>query len=175
MKRIGSLVFMGIFMLLTLSACSNIAPSFSQATSEQNNTQEENSMQEYTDMLEHQQDANAFTIKISVNGTELTAVLENNVTTRALVEQMPMTLSMRDLYDREICYNYGTGAFPTETLRNDSYEVGDIIYWPTAGSFVILYRQNGEQFSRQHLGHIESGVEVFETTGNTNVTFELMN
>ena len=124
MKRIGSLVFMGIFMLLTLSACSNIAPSFSQATSEQNNTQEENSMQEYTDMLEHQQDANAFTIKISVNGTELTAVLENNVTTRALVEQMPMTLSMRDLYDREICYNYGTGAFPTETLRNDSYEVG---------------------------------------------------
>ena len=175
MKRIGSLVFMGIFMLLTLSACSNIAPSFSQATSEQNNTQEENSMQEYTDMLEHQQDANAFTIKISVNGTELTAVLENNVTTRALVEQMPMTLSMRDLYDREICYNYGTGAFPTETLRNDSYEVGDIIYCPTAGSFVILYRQNGEQFSRQHLGHIESGVEVFETTGNTNVTFELMN
>ena len=68
-----------------------------------------------------------------------------------------------------------TVAFPTETLRNDSYEVGDIIYWPTAGSFVILYRQNGEQFSRQHLGHIESGVEVFETTGNTDVTFESMN
>lgn len=82
-------------------------------------------MQEYTNSLERQQNANAFTIKISVNGTELTAVLENNVTTRALVEQMPMTLSMRDLYDREICYNYGTGAFPTETLRNDSYEVGD--------------------------------------------------
>ena len=87
---------------------------------------------------------------------------------------MPMTISMRDLYDREMCYNYGAGVFPTEMLRNDSYEVGDIIYWPTAGSFVILYRQNGEQFSRQHLGHIESGVEVFETTGNTDVTFELM-
>ena len=132
-------------------------------------------MQEYTNSLERQQNANAFTIKISVNGTELTAVLENNVTTRTLVEQMPMTLSMRDLYGREMCYNYGAGTLPTETLRNDSYEVGDIIYWPTAGSFVILYRQNGEQFSRQHLGHIESGVEVFETTGNTDVTFELMN
>ena len=79
-------------------------------------------MHEYTNLLEHQQNANAFTIKISVNGTELTAVLENNVTTRALVEQMPMTISMRDLYDREMCYNYGAGTFPTETLRNDSYE-----------------------------------------------------
>ena len=44
-------------------------------------------MQEYTNSLEHQQNANAFTMKISVNGTELTAVLENNVTTRALVER----------------------------------------------------------------------------------------
>lgn len=161
-------------MLLTLSACSNRESSISQVASELNSTQGENTMQEYTNTLENQQDADLFTIKISVNGTELTAVLENNVTTRALVEQMPMTLPMRDLYDREMCYNYGAGAFPTETLRNDSYEVGDIIYWPTAGSFVILYRQNGEQFSRQHLGHIESGVELFETTGNTDVTFELI-
>ena len=175
MKQICAGILIGIVMLMTLSACSNIDSSFSEVVSEQNSTQGDNTMQEYTNSLERQQNANAFTIKISVNGTELTAVLENNVTTRALVEQMPMTLAMRDLYDREMCYNYGAGAFPTETLRNDSYEVGDIIYWPTAGSFVILYRQNGEQFSRQHLGHIESGVEVFETTGNTDVTFELMN
>ena len=174
MKQVCAGILMGIVMLLSLSACSNIDSSFSQDVSEQNSIQGDNTMQEYTNLLEHQQNANAFTIKISVNGTELTAVLENNVTTRALVEQMPMTISMRDLYDREMCYNYGAGVFPTEMLRNDSYEVGDIIYWPTAGSFVILYRQNGEQFSRQHLGHIESGVEVFETTGNTDVTFELM-
>ena len=175
MKQVCAGILFGIFMLLTLPACSSIDSSFSQVVSEQNSIQGENILQESTNSLERQQTADAFTLKISVNGTELTAILENNVTTRALVEQMPMTLSMRDLYDREMCYNYGAGAFPTETLRNDSYEVGDIIYWPTAGSFVILYRQNGEQFSRQHLGHIESGVEVFETTGNTDVTFELMN
>lgn len=160
-------------MLLSLSACSDTESSISQVASEWNSAQGENTMQEYTDMLEHKQDADSFTIKISVNGTELSAVLENNATTRALVEQMPITLPMRDLYDREMCYNYGASAFPTETLRNDSYEVGDIIYWPTAGSFVILYRQNGEQFSRQHLGRIEAGVELFETTGNADVTFEL--
>ncbi|MFQ9440474.1 MAG: cyclophilin-like fold protein [Acutalibacteraceae bacterium] len=170
MKQICAGILIGIVMLMTLSACSNIDSSFSQVVSEQNSTQGDNTMQEYTNSLERQQNANAFTIKISVNGTELTAVLENNVTTRALVEQMPMTLSMRDLYDREICYNYGTGAFPTETLRNDSYEVGDIIYWPTAGSFVILYRQ-WRTIQQATSGHIELGWRYLETTGNTDVTF----
>ncbi len=184
MKRFYIFLLLGIAALLTLSACSGTTSPVtsenatsilnSQDMSELNSVQGEHTMQEYTDTSENQPNADSFTIKISVNGTELTAVLENNATTRALVEQMPMTLPMRDLYDREMCYNYGSGAFPTETLRNDSYQVGDIIYWPTAGSFVILYRQNGEQFSRQHLGHIESGVEVFETTGDTNVTFELI-
>ena len=43
-----------------------------------------------------------------------------------------------------------------------------------SGSLVILYAQNGEQFARQHLGHIESGVEIFETTGDVDVTFDII-
>lgn len=87
---------------------------------------------------------------------------------------MPMTLSMKDLFGREMCYNYGPDALPTDNLRSDRYEVGDIVYWPPVGSFVILYGQNGERFSRQQLGHISEGVEIFETTGSTEVTFELV-
>ena len=113
-------------------------------------------------------------IRITVGDTELYANLEDNATTRAWVEQMPMTLSMQDLYGREMCYRYGADAMPTEELRSDGYEVGDIAYWPPRGSLVILYAQNGEQFERQHLGHIESGVEIFETTGDVDVTFEMM-
>lgn len=114
-------------------------------------------------------------IKITVGDTELFATLEDNATTRALIEQMPMTLSMDDLYGREMCYRYGANALPTDNMHSDGYEVGDIAYWPPRGSLVILYAQNGEQFERQHLGHIESGVEIFETTGDTDVTFELVN
>lgn len=88
-------------------------------------------------------------------------------------EEMPMTLSMQDLYGREMCYRYGADTFPTDTLRSDGYEVGDIAYWPPRGSLVILYGQNGEQFERQHIGHISEGVEVFETTGDAEVTFEI--
>lgn len=116
---------------------------------------------------------NEYQITITVGSTVLNAVLEKNATTDALVEQMPLTLSMLDLYGREMCYRYGAGALPTDTLRSDGYQVGDIAYWPPRGSLVILYAQNGEQFERQHLGHISEGVEVFETTGDTEVTFSL--
>lgn len=113
-------------------------------------------------------------IRITVGDTELFATLEDNATTRALIEQMPMTLSMNDLYGREMCYRYGANALPTDSLRSDGYAVGDIAYWPPRGSLVILYEQNGEQFERQHLGHIDSGVEIFATTGDTQVTFEVI-
>ena len=113
-------------------------------------------------------------IKITVGDTEFFATLEYNATTRAWMEEMPMTLSMSDLYDREMCYRYGNGTFPTDSLRSDGYEVGDLAYWPPMGSLVILYEQNGEQFERQHLGHIDSGVEVFANTGDVDVTFEIV-
>lgn len=114
-----------------------------------------------------------YMIKITVGDTELYAEFEDNSTTRALIEQMPMTLSMSDLYGREMCYRYGAYALPMDELVSDGYEVGDIAYWPPGGSLVILYKQNGEQFERQHLGHIDSGVEIFATTGDAEVTFEL--
>lgn len=112
-------------------------------------------------------------ILIRVEGKELSAVLENNAATRALIKKLPMTVMMKDLYAREMCYRMGPGALPTENLRSDRYEVGDIIYWAPGGSLVILYEQNGEEFTRQQLGHIDKGVEFFKTTGDVNVTFEI--
>lgn len=113
-------------------------------------------------------------VKITVGDTELLATLEDNATTRELISQMPMTLPMMDLYGREMCYRYGAYALPTDNLQSDGYEVGDIAYWAPGGSLVILYKQNGEHFERQHLGHIDSGVEVFENTGDIDVTFEVV-
>ena len=55
MKQICAGILIGIVILLTLSACSNIDSSFSQVVSEQNSTQGDNTMQEYTSSLERQQ------------------------------------------------------------------------------------------------------------------------
>lgn len=111
-------------------------------------------------------------IKITAGNHTMYAELEDNEAARAWAAQMPLTLPMENLYDREMCYRYGAGTLPTEHLRSDNYEVGDIVYWPPRGSLVILYRQNGERFERQQIGHISEDVGFFENAGNTEVTFE---
>lgn len=118
--------------------------------------------------------ADAVKVKISVGGREFTAIFEGNAASRALVQKMPFTVRMDDLYGREMCYRMGAGALPEGTLRSDRYEVGDIVYWPPRGSLVILYEQNGEQFARQQIGYIAEGVEFFKTTGDIDVTFEVV-
>lgn len=112
-------------------------------------------------------------MKIKVNGRELTAVMADNPTTRALMEKMPMTLPMMNLYGREMCYRFGE-ALPMGTLRVDRYEVGDIVYWPPRHSFVILYRQTGEEFERQQVGHITESLDVFADGSDADVTFEMV-
>ena len=153
-----------------------------QTDSVENNTvAEETNVNEITEMdrienptITSETEVAEVRVKITVGETELIAVMEDNATTQAIIEQMPMTLSMMDLYEREMCYRYGAYALPTDNLRSDGYAVGDIAYWAPGGSLVILYKQNGEQFERQHLGHIDSGVEIFESTGDVDVTFELV-
>ncbi|MBQ3402866.1 MAG: hypothetical protein IJG65_05800 [Synergistaceae bacterium] len=114
--------------------------------------------------------AEGMSITITAGGRTLNATLEDNPASRALYERLPLTLRMEDLYDREMCYHL-EDALPTGRLVSDGYRVGDLIYWPPRKSLVIMYRQNGERFSRQYLGHIDEGVEIFESTGDIEVTF----
>ena len=114
--------------------------------------------------------AEAMKIIVAVNGKNLYATLEDNPASRAMYEKMPFTVKMKNLYGRELCFNLPF-ALPEGRQTATNYEVGDIIYWPPRHSFIILYKQNGERFRRQHLGHIEAGVEMFSTAGDIDVTF----
>ncbi len=57
-----------------------------------------------------------------------------------------VTLSMMELYGREMRYRYGVYALPVDELRSDGYEAGAPAYWVPGGGLVILYKQNGEEF-----------------------------
>ena len=109
-------------------------------------------------------------IIVAIQGKNLYATLEENPASRALYERMPLTFRMRNLYSREVSCSL---PYPLTTgqLSANNYRVGDIIYLPSRHSLAILYKQNGLRFQRQHLGHIDEGVEVFATTGDVEVTF----
>lgn len=109
-------------------------------------------------------------IIVAVKGKNLYATLEDNPASRALYELMPITVKMRNLYKREMKFDL-PAKLPVSSLAGNNYRVGDIIYWPPRQSLAIIYSQNGERFRRQHLGHIDSGAEIFRTMGDTVVTF----
>ncbi|MDR1901263.1 MAG: hypothetical protein LBQ88_03135 [Treponema sp.] len=111
-------------------------------------------------------------VKIMVGNTTLTATLLDNATSLAFFAKLPLTVKMDDLYNREMCYHF-PDALPTDNVPTTGYEVGEIIYWPLRHSLVIMYAQNGERFSMQKIGRIDSGVEIFRSTGDANVTFEV--
>lgn len=115
----------------------------------------------------------ALKLKITAGDKILFATLEDNPTVRDFIKKLPATLPMENLYGREMCYLYGAGALAESATRSDGYEVGDLIYWLPRGSFVILYKQNGELFERVQLGHIDGDLNFFDGGGDMEITFEL--
>lgn len=117
---------------------------------------------------------NTIKVKVIVGEQTLTATLIDNATTRALVAKFPLTIPMQDLYGREMCYRFAE-PLPSDEASTSGYQVGDIAYWTPRHSFIIMYKQNGERISNlQKVGRIDSGVEIFQQTGDINVTFELI-
>ena len=113
-------------------------------------------------------------IKVTIGDKVLIAKLEDNLTSRAFVKMLPRTLPMLNLYGRELVYRF-PDPLPTDRLRSDEYGIGDIVYWPPRHSFVILYKQTGERFSRQQVGHIDSDLSFLNGIGDVDVVFELTN
>jgi hypothetical protein len=114
-----------------------------------------------------------YKVRITVGETELIATFADNATSRALIEKMPMTLPMMDLYGREMCYRFTGEDIPAEEAQYGSFDVGKILYWTPWHSFVIVYAESGEEIDDlQYVGMIGEGVEVFADTGDIDVTFE---
>ena len=112
------------------------------------------------------------TVKITVGERTITATLYDNEATRVLWDMLPQTFPMINLYGREMCYRMGNGALSDATAQDIGYEVGDISYWPPAGSLVILYKQNGEVFEQVQIGHTNDDISFFDGMEDTDITFE---
>ena len=104
----------------------------------------------------------------------LTATFDDNATSRALVEMMPMTLPMLDLYGDEMCYRFTGHPLPTDNVQYYLHKKGEIFYWPPGPSFVIRYIETDEYLDIQHIGQVDSGVDILNGIGNINMTFELV-
>ena len=110
-------------------------------------------------------------INIEIGNTTLTALLENNETTHDFLKLLPMTITMKELYESEK-YAELPVQLPRVGATRQGYEVGDIGYWTPGNCLVIYYRQTGEIINGlQIIGKINENIGVFEKhKGSVKVT-----
>jgi hypothetical protein len=76
----------------------------------------------------------------------LTATLIDNETTQDFISLLPLTLTMNNLFGREESAHLPR-AISEGGKRTQTYEVGDVIYWPPGPDLAIFYRHDGQQIS----------------------------
>ena len=115
-------------------------------------------------------------IRLTLNGTALTATLIDSETTRDFVSLLPLTLTMNDLFGREK-FGHLPRAISGGGKRTRTYEVGDVIYWPPGPDVAIFYRHDGQPIPSPGIiviGKMDSGVEALAVPGSAKLTIELI-
>ncbi|MDF3001154.1 MAG: hypothetical protein K0Q48_1273 [Bacillota bacterium] len=114
-------------------------------------------------------------IRLTFDGGEAIAVLEDNPTTQSLIEQLPVTLTAEDFGGSEkIVY------FPENLSRegaSSGYDpaVGDVACYGPWGNLAIYYHDASYADGLIPMGHIESGLDALsEQDADFEVTIEII-
>ncbi len=168
-------------MVLGLMGCASAAPQeeASQQSLEtaqtdgvdQSEQESQNSQSQEDDTT--QQEENTMQILVTVNDVPFTATIEDTVTGQALLERLPLTLSMDELHGNEK-YCYTGESFGGESYVPGTIEAGDLlVFGPDC--LVLFYETfaNGG-WSYARVGKIDDPAGLAEAcgTGAATVTFE---
>lgn len=107
---------------------------------------------------------------------EVLATINNTKTSRDLLSRLLLNITMTDLFGREKYYNFNEPLENSEK-KEYTYNKGDIFYWPSQHSFVIIYRQDNDTIPNgmYMLGHADNNIELFDNNKKSlNVKIELL-
>lgn len=110
------------------------------------------------------------TLQLRINGKEFTATLYDTPAARALIEKLPMTLTMQELNGNEK-YNYLPFALPTSKESVGNIKTGDIMLWGD-NCLVLFYKNFSTSYSYTKIGYIENPTDFFKAVGSDDVTVE---
>lgn len=113
-------------------------------------------------------------IRITVDGTERTATLNDSQTTRDFLALLPLTLTMEDYVGTEKVSDLPARLSTEGALEGSDPSVGDIAYYAPWENLAIYYRDFGYSSGLVILGKIDGGMEAFSGSGPVNVTIEQM-
>ncbi|MBM6926066.1 cyclophilin-like fold protein [Pseudoflavonifractor phocaeensis] len=114
-------------------------------------------------------------LSIEVGGQSFTATLQDTPTTRALLERLPITVTMGELNGNEKYY-YLDESLPTDSRRPGQIHAGDLMLYGS-DCLVLFYESFSSSYSYTTLGRIDdpSGLAAALGRGSAEVTFQIQN
>lgn len=104
-------------------------------------------------------------LKIEVGGHSFTATLEQNDATAALVDMLPLTISMSDYSGFEKVGSLGA-SLPTSNAQTTT-QAGDVVLY-NGNQIVIFYGSNSWSYTR--LAHVDDLTDWADALGSGDVT-----
>lgn len=93
------------------------------------------------------------TITINIDEVTMSVTLEDNTTSRALLEMLPLEISMKELNSNEKYY-YLSESLPTNATNVSNIEKGDIMLYGD-NCLVIFYESFSTSYSYTRIGKID--------------------
>ena len=113
-------------------------------------------------------------IRMSIEGTPLTATLDDNVASRDFASLLPLALTLTDYAATEKISDLPRRLSTEGTPPGSEPAVGTLAYYAPWGNLALFYRDAGYANGLVRLGTITSGMDVLKQSGPLKVDIQLL-
>lgn len=111
-------------------------------------------------------------IRMTIEGTAVTATLDENETARDFVSLLPLTLILKDYAATEKISDLPKKLSIADAPPGYEPSAGDVTYYAPWGNLALFHKEFSYSAGLVRLGSIDSGVEILRRRGPLEVTVE---
>jgi hypothetical protein len=118
--------------------------------------------------------AKTMKIRMGVEGTVITATLDDNATARDFVSLLPLTLTLQDYAATEKVSDLPRKLTTVGAPPGSKPSSGDITYYSPWGNLALFHKSAAYASGLVRLGKFDSGVDALRRPGSLRVSIELV-
>jgi hypothetical protein len=111
-------------------------------------------------------------IRFTLNGTVVTATLEDNATSRDFIGMLPLTVTLEDFASTEKIAYLPAKLSTQGSPSGIDPKVGDVTYYAPWGNLALFHKDFRHSPGLVKLGRVDQGIEALRITGSAVVTIE---
>ena len=122
--------------------------------------------------MEEKMNKEKLTLYLMIGEIKFSATLENNETTKELLQRLPLEIEMKELNGNEKYY-YFDEHLPRNASLVNKINVGDIMLFGD-DCLVVFYQSFATSYSYTKLGKIDNPDSLAEVLGSGNIKVKIM-